>query len=38
VRAWRRTLVECEAEVRSLLAIVELGAALIVVGLVTLLM
>ncbi len=36
VSAWRRTLLECEPEVRALLAIVELGVALILVGVLTL--
>lgn len=36
--AWRRTLRECEPEVRALLAIAELGCALILVGVLTLLM
>lgn len=34
--AWRRTLRECQPEVRLLLELVELGCALIIVGLITL--
>lgn len=34
---WRRTLAECEPEVRALLVIAEWGMALILVGVITLL-